>query len=468
MSIYATITALMRWFIKILRWYDVNVTEIRQRFVEYYHRHDFHLLSRSPMLHPSIPMSFVMSAGLVQVETSLARAEEREGDKYVLVQECFRHFDLDKVGTNNIHLSIFEMPGAFVFGPNGKQATIRRMWTLATSVLEIDKEKVWASYFSGGKVLDEPIPCDETTRQAWLDVGLPKERVVGLGPEDNYWIQGGGINRHQSLRKAGPNTELFFDKGIELACGPECKPGCRCGRFIEFSNSLFICREQDRAKGILKPMTEPFAETVIGTERVAMILQKAPSVFDIGGYRPIMGTIESFVHAPNVTEPLITESKRVIADHLKALYILVSDNAPPPGKNGRERIIKLLIRGIVTRKILLAIKSQAFLPSILDPISQTVHKSVQASREDKVRMIKYFTEESKRFLKTIERGRFQLEHFLKENGGKTLSGTQILHLEKRKGLPSLLTAMMLRERGLTFAEIEFENALEKWYHQPHN
>ncbi|MEA3350124.1 MAG: alanine--tRNA ligase-related protein, partial [Chloroflexota bacterium] len=212
---------------------------------------------------PSIPMSFVMSAGLVQVETSLAHAKDRNGDKFVLVQECFRHFDLDRIGSNDIHLSLFEMPGAFVFGPNGKAATIRRMWALATSVLGIDENRIWVSYFKGGRVLNERVPSDEVSRQAWIDTGVPENRIVGLGPNDNYWVQGGGINGMQTTRKAGPNTELFFDRGADFACSPDCKPGCRCGRFIEFSNSLFICREQDQTKGTLQPMAEPFAETVI-------------------------------------------------------------------------------------------------------------------------------------------------------------------------------------------------------------
>jgi alanyl-tRNA synthetase len=413
-------------------------------------------------------MSFVMSAGLVQVETSLAHADDRDGDRFVLVQECFRHFDLDRVGSNDVHLSIFEMPGAFVFGPNGKADTIKRMWTLATSVLGIDKSRLWVSYFKGGKVLQEDLPGDETTRQAWIDTGAPEERIVGLGAEDNYWVQGGGINGRQAPRKAGPNTELFFDRGAELACGPDCKPGCRCGRFIEFSNSLFICREQNRDNGTLRPMAEPFAETVIGAERVAMILQETPTIFDIADYEPIVKAIDDFVYAPNVTEPLITESERVIADHLKALYVLVADGAPAPGKNGRERIIKLLIRGVVTRKILLGIQSQKFPSMVIDCISQAVHRSVQASPEARNRMITYFSDESERFLETIERGRRQLERFLEENDGHTLSGSQILFLEKRKGLPHLLTAMMLQKRGLVFADAEYRDALEVWKKQPHN
>jgi alanyl-tRNA synthetase len=413
-------------------------------------------------------MSFVMSAGLVQVETSLAHAEDRGGDRFVLVQECFRHFDLDRVGSNDFHLSLFEMPGAFVFGPNGKTDTIRRMWELSASVLGIDESQVWISYFKGGEVLNECLPRDEATRQAWIDVGAPEDRIVGLGAQDNYWVQGGGINGRETPRKAGPNTELFYDRGAELACGPGCRPGCRCGRFVEFSNSLFICREQDRGSGNLRPMAEPFAETVIGTERVEMILRESSSVFDTTSYRLILEAIDDFVHAPNVTDPLITESERVIADHLKALYVLVADGAPPPGKNGRERIVKLLIRGVVTRQILLGIHSSRFLSQIIDCISRTTHRSVQSSPKARNRMITYFSNESERFLKTIDRGYRQLECFLKENGRHTLSGSQVLLLEKRKGLPHLLTAMMLREKGLAFAEADYRRALEAWKQQPHN
>lgn len=446
----------------------MNAVEIRRRFVDYYKELGFCLLPRAPMLHPSIPMSFVMSAGLVQVETSLANAEDRDSDQFVLVQECFRHFDLSRVGADDLHLSLFEMPGAFVFSPNGKAATIRRMWTLATSVLGIDESRIWISYFKGGRVLNEYIPSDEATRQAWIKAGASECRIVGLGADDNYWLQGGGIDGMETPRKAGPNTELFYDRGVELACGPDCGPGCRCGRFVEFSNSLFICREQDAPSGSLRPMEEPFAETVIGTERVAMILQKAPSVFDTTSYRPIIETIHGFVQVSELQESLITESERVIADHLKALYVLFADGAPSPGKNGRERIIKLLIRGVVTRQVLLGIQSREFLLATTNRIFKTTRRSVRATPQDMNRMMDCYSRESRRFLKTIERGHCQLEQFLKENAGRTLSGLQIVRLEKKWGLPQILTAAMLREKGIAFAEAEYREALEAWKQQPHN
>jgi len=446
----------------------MNSIEIRRRFVNYYKELGFYLLPRAPMLHPSIPMSFVMSAGLVQIETSLARVEDRPGNQFVLVQECFRHFDLDKVGTDGIHLSLFEMPGAFVFGPNGKTETVRRMWTLATSVLGIDESRIWASYFNGGRVLDDYLPIDEATRQAWIEVGLPENRIVGLGTDDNYWVQGGGIDGMETPRKAGPNTELFYDRGAERACGAGCSPGCGCGRFVEFSNSLFICRELDSQSVSLCPMAEPFAETVIGTERVAMILQGAQSVFQTDSHRPIIDVIHSFVRTSGAPESLVTASERVIADYAKALYFLVADGAPRPGKNGRERIIKLLIRGVTARQIILGIETGEFLPTLMDCISQTVHSTLRATPEDEERLESYFSTESQRFLKTIERGRRQLVRFLKENDGRTLSGLQIVCLEKRWGLPHILTAAALQEKGLAFAEAEYREALEVWKQQSHN
>ncbi len=439
----------------------MNSREIRRRFEDYYEGLGFYPLARAPMLHPSIPMSFVMSAGLVQIETSLTQVAERPSDKFVLVQECFRHFDLDRVGTDGIHLSLFEMPGAFVFSPDGKEETVKRMWTLVTGILGIDESRIWVSYFRGGKVLNDCLADDEETRNTWIKVGVPEHHVIGLGARDNYWVQGGGIEGRESPRKCGSNTELFYDRGVERACGADCRPGCRCGRFVEFSNSLFICRELD-SSGCLHPLADPFAETVIGTERVAMILQGVESVFETDSYQPIIDAIHGFMRTSGLSESLVTVGERVIADYLKALYFLVADGAPPPGKDGRERIIKLLIRGIITRQIVLGIESREFLPILIDCISQGVHSTLRTVPEVKLQLESYYSAEAQRFAKTVHHGRRQLMRLLEENAGHTLSGPQIVWLEKEQGLPHLLTAMMLQEKDLAFAEAGYREALEAW------
>jgi alanyl-tRNA synthetase len=418
------------------------------------------------MLDDSIPMSFVMSAGLVQVEQSLAKARMGNSDKFMLVQDCFRHFDLDKVGTDDFHLSIFEMPGAFKFGPDGKVDTIRRMWHLATSVFGINKSQLWASYFKGDGLLGNELPEDKIVHQTWLDLGLAPCRVIGLGAKDNYWLQGKGFGGGDVVRKSGPNTELFYDRGDDRACGPQCLPGCKCGRFIEFSNSLFISYEVNPECRKFQPLTDPFSETVIGVERVAMILQEKESVFDIDAYRPILDTICEFVDLSDIHSPGIVESERILADHLKALYLLIADDAPPPGKNGRERIIKLLIRRVITQQILLGITSSDFLLAILKCISTVLQSDNKNWIQSRV--IEYFAIERDRFNETLDKGYQQLSKFIENSHDGVLSGAQLVFLEKRMGFPSRLTQKMLREKGLMFPEADYRSALKIWRTQSQN
>lgn len=438
----------------------MNTAEIRRRFVGYYEGLGYRSLPRAPMIDPSIPMSFVMSAGLVQVENSLARSAKREGNQYVLVQNCFRHFDLEKVGTDDIHLSLFEMPGAFVFGPDGKTGTVKRMWALATSILSLKRENIWVTYFRGGTVVGNDMTEDNVTRQAWIDLGIPENRIIGLGTDSNYWIQGKGIEDTSITRKCGPNTELFYDRGLETACNNDCKPGCRCGRFVEFSNSLFICSEISQNNGCIRPLTNPFTETVIGAERVSMIHQKVASVFNIEEFEHIINTIHGLVHIDGLPESCVAPSERVIADHLRGLYYLIADGAPRPGKNGRERIIKILIRRIITRLNILNVDLEKALPILVASISNAT-PNIEPKDQVITLLIEYFLSEYQRFKETISRGQRQLILLLRENDGDTLSGSQIAYLEKKWGFPSLLTRMFLWKQGLIFDEAEYKKQIEQ-------
>ncbi len=425
----------------------MNIMEISQHFVGYYENMGYQLLPSAPMIDPSIPMSFVMSAGLVQVENSLTKAAHREGNQYVLVQNCFRHFDLEKVGTDDIHLSLFDMPGAFVFGPNGKKDTVQRMWKLATEVFNIEKERIWVSYFNGGQVAGSHIKEDMISLQAWIDAGVPEGRITGLGTDNNYWIQGKGIEDASITRKCGPNTELFYDRGADKACSKDCKPSCRCGRFIEFSNSLFICSEIQQSSGHIQPLENPFTETVIGAERVSMILRKSSTVFDIEEFIPVLRTIHSLAHGSNLPGSLVLTSERVIADHLRGLFYLVAGGAPPPGKNGRERIVKMLIRRVITRLIILGVDIEKAMTMLIASTSDSI-TNIENKQQVSNILIEYFFSEFKRFQGTILRGQRQFMQLVRENNGNTLSDQQVLWLEKKWGFPSLLTSF-LQEQGLS-------------------
>ena len=437
---------------------------ISERFIRYYQDLSFKKLPGTSLLNPSIPMTFVMSAGLAEVETAIDQLGSRTPDyDYVMVQNCFRHFDVDRIGKSDLHLSLFQMPGAFSFGHIDRQVTVRRMWEVLTRDLEIDRNRLWASYFAGGQISGNSFDADLDTHLAWREIGLPEERIVGLGVDHNFWKQGGGIDGQETTRKCGPNTELFFDRGPQLSCGTGCRPGCKCGRFVEFANSLFIFAEMDAETNELSLMVKPFTETVIGAERVAMILSDKPTVFDIETVKPLTDYLRS-LHLDQSEELYIDveESKRILVDHLRALVFLTADGAPPPGKGGRSRLMRILIRRVLAQTKVLGIDSAHCLPSLIDRVTDLDGNQHQDLKRGRDALVEYIHTERLAFERTLSRGYRQLDRLLAKNNGRPLSGKELVNLVKQFGIPVSLLRLTLARRGLEFDEHDYGQAIEQW------
>lgn len=438
----------------------MDTHKISDRFLDYYQGLGFELLPSASLLDPAIPMTFVMSAGLVQVESSRERLGHPNSDRYVLCQKCFRHFDLDVIGHSNVHLSLFEMPGAFSFASNEKASTVERMWAVVTRVLGVDPSRLWVTYFGGGSKGGHLFPADDESLEAWRHIGIPDDRIVALGPEDNFWMQGGGIDGHEPCRKCGPNTELFFDRGESLRCGAGCRPGCRCGRWIEFANSLFIFAEIDEATGALRLMEQPFNETVIGTERVAMIVQGRPSIFQIDCMVPLIDTVQSFCNGRGA-DVIGLRAKHVISDYVRALLFLVADGAPPPGKGGRQRIVKLLIRGVLTQQQILGLTDPSVLPDLVDAVLATHGQRYPHLAAGRPRLLAYFDSERARFEKTLQQGYRQLDRLVKLEH-QAPSEEQVLSLVKDFGLPLPLIETRLRQTGHNYPVRDYQHIIDAW------
>ncbi len=429
----------------------MNCSDIRQQFVGFFDQQGFQLLPPAPMLHPSIPMSFVMSAGLVQVETVMSELSLEQGERFTLVQNCFRHFDLETVGTTPVHLSLFEMAAAFMFGTSARELALSNMWRFTTEVLGIDEQRLWVSYFKGGEVAGQLLPEDRQTYEAWLDLGVAADRLVGLGIDDNFWIQSGSLKGQDAqLRKCGANTELFYDRGSQHSCGVECSVSCRCGRFVEFSNTLFIAFQINAEFEEIEAMAVPFVETVVGIERLAMVLQGVDSVFEIKRYRLLMDAMLPFVSS-NLVTSLQYSHLTVIVDHLRALCVLIRDGAPFAGQGGRKRLIRKLIRGIATRQFILGIDADDFLPTMINVISDVFLLAISKKVKQKIQQC--FNEDFKRFSKTVDRGRRQLDRYLEVEG--KLTGKEMVFLEKKLGLPYLLIDWNLNNKNIEIPYQEY-------------
>lgn len=299
----------------------------------------FAVLPPSSLLHESVPMSFVMSAGLIQVENDLDQVIEQTGGRFVFTQPCFRHFDVKQVGLDTTHLSLFHMSAAFHIGSSERETVLPRLWHFLTDILHLDKERLWVTYLD-----DEEFGRDQRTFDCWVSAGVDETRLIGLDQEHCFWRQRSTGQIASDGKKCGPHTEVFVERdGFE--CGEHCvvgNPGaCRCGRFVEVSNSLFI-ENYISDDGSLIAADTVFSECVIGIERLAMVLQKVRDVHHVDRFDKWRKELKPILLQARAKEQ--ETSINLILDHLSAFNKLIADGAPEPGHGGRKYIMKRLVR----------------------------------------------------------------------------------------------------------------------------
>lgn len=441
---------------------ETTLFNIAQFFLDFYKSYGYKVIPGSSLLDPSVPMTFVMSAGLAQVQTSAKLHGGRTENCYALIQNCFRYFDMEHIGKSPIHLSLFQMPGAFTFGPLSKSASIFQIWKLLTKGYGIPTERLWITYFSGDYIADSRFNSDQETYKAWLDVGILENHVVGLNAEHNFWKQSASIVGEAHVPKCGPHTEVFFDLGNHLKCNTYCAPGCNCGRFVEIMNTLFITLHIDDQTSTVRPLDEPFAETVIGLERLAMILQGVSSIFDIDAIHPLIRHIQKFVKTANLSLLDISAHERIIADHIRAIMFLTADDAPPPGKGGRARLMRKLIRETLTSQKLLEITDPAFVSSLVGVALDLYGPYQLKLLPTRGRVFDYVADESERFEHTLKAGYHQIDHILKNRDTMAIAGNEMIKLEKHYGIPfPLLKARFNREK-INFSYQAYQMAYNQW------
>ena len=431
-----------------------------EAFLRYYQRAGYEALPRGSLLDPALPMTFVGSAGLSQIETAIELGEDRANERYVLLQTCFRHFDIEQVGASAAHLSLFDMAGAFAFGEIRREATLRHIWRFLTEEIGLDPSSIWATYFSGGTIDGHQFDADRETRDVWERLGVSPAQLIGVGSEAGFWKQGGGLHGRDRFRKCGPTTELFVDCGTSPGCGASCQPGCRCGRFVEVANILFIYAQIDEETLEMRPLVTPFAETVIGVERVAMVAQRLQSLFDLP---PHAAAIAALRHAaaPEIEPARFEIGARIIADHLRAALFLVADGAPPPGKGGRARIMKVLMRGALTHAKLLGI-APADLSPLLDVFSAAPRRNFPKLERARSQVMAYLRQEQQRFERTLSAGERYLEQLMYQRTPERISGTQAVECVKRHGIPLPLLEAKIAQMRMTLNPREYQEAYHTW------
>ncbi len=423
-------------------------SEIRRRFLEYFEKNDHKILPSSPLVPRNDPTLLFTNAGMVQFKDIFTGEKPRTAPRAVTSQKCMRaggkHNDLENVGRTSRHQTFFEMLGNFSYGDYFKEEAIHFAWDFLVREMELPKDRLWVSVYQE----------DDEAYNIWKDkIGVPVERILRLGEEDNFWAMG-------DTGPCGPCSEIHVDQGDKIGCGrPDCSPACDCDRFLEVWNLVFMQYERDK-KGVMTPLPSPSIDTGMGLERIAAVTQGVTSNYDTDLFQEIISNICDLSDKAYGKNGSSDTSIRVIADHIRALTFLIADGVLPSNEG----------RGYVLRRILRRAARHGKLLGMDDPflyrLSGTVVDEMKEAYPDLIRardhVAAVILNEEERFLHTLDQGLSILNDLMEkltQQGAGTIPGNEVFKLYDTYGFPLDLTQDIAEEKGLTLDEEGFREEM---------
>ena len=391
------------------------------------------------------PTLLLTGAGMVPFKPYFLGKEKPPSTRITTCQRCLRTADIDNVGKTDRHGTFFEMLGNFSFGDYFKREAIHWAWEFTTEHLGLPVDRLWVTIY-----LD-----DDEAFQIWNEeIGVPEDRIVRLGREDNFWEIGVG--------PCGPCSELHLDRGPEYGCGsPDCKPGCDCERYLEFWNLVFIQYHQDEA-GNLIPLEQTGIDTGMGLDRAAAILQGVDSIFETDALRSVMDAVSKLIETDHDESEASEVALRVIADHARSVTFLVSDGVLPSNE-GRGYVLRRLLRRAVRYGRLLGIRD-IFLPQIAQAVMDTMGEAYPELIQRRDYILEVIRTEEERFQATLDQGLKILKDLVEDLKGQNqnrLSGEDAFRLYDTYGFPLELTKEILAEEDMEVDEEEFAQRMDE-------
>ncbi len=377
--------------------------EARKTFIEYFKKHNHNVVRSSSLVPDNDPTLLFTNAGMVQFKRIFTGDEKREYSTAVTSQKCVRaggkHNDLENVGYTARHHTFFEMLGNFSFGEYFKEQAVQFAWDLLINGYGLDQSKLWVSVY-----LD-----DDEAYNLWRDkVGVPEDRIVRLGKEDNFWAMG-------DTGPCGPCSEIHIDRGEEFGCDREdCAVGCECDRYLELWNLVFMQYERDET-GEMKPLPKPSIDTGLGLERIVSVLQDTKTNYETDLFVPIMERVEELCGKKTYETRQTEVAMKVIADHSRSTAFLISDGVLPSNE-GRGYVLRRIIRRAIRYGRNLGLK-KPFLHHTIQKVFDIMGDAYPELRKSSSFIFNVVKNEENQFLETLD------------NGIKLLDDT-ILNLEK--------------------------------------
>ena len=434
--------------------------DVRQQFLDFFKSKGHLIVPSAPIVLKDDPTLMFNNSGMAQFKEFFLGNGTPKSPRIADTQKCLRvsgkHNDLEEVGIDTYHHTMFEMLGNWSFGDYFKKEAINWAWELLTEVYRIDKDILYVTVFEGSK--EENVPFDQEAYDIWKTL-IGEDRILLGNKKDNFWEMG-------DQGPCGPCSEIHVDiRSAEEKAKQDGKELVNADhpQVVEIWNNVFM-EFNRKADGSLEKLPARHVDTGMGFERLCMVLQGVQSNYDTDVFTPIIQHIEKItganytIKAANDDEEKINIAVRVIADHVRAVAFAIADGQLP-SNTGAGYVIRRILRRAIRYGFTFLNTKEAFIYRLVETLAAQMGDSFPEIRTQKNLVTNVIREEETSFLRTLGQGLQLLENVISTEKSDTVSGQKAFELYDTYGFPIDLTALILRERNLNLDEKGFEKAM---------
>src|ERR1035437_4785299 len=393
--------------------------EIRRTFIDFFVQRDHKRLPSASLIPSDYdPSALFTVAGMHPLKPYFLGVEPPPHPRATSCQKTFRTVDIEIIGTTSRHLTFFEMLGNFSFGDYFKHQAARYAWELSVDGFGFRPQDIWITVFAGDDELG--LGPDEDAIEAWLEIGVPRERIVECARSENFWQVG-------PTGPCGPCSELYLDRGLEFGA-PDDLPGGENERFLEYWNLVFMQFDQNPVN-TLTPLPAKNIDTGLGLNRLAAIVQDKPSVFETDQFAPLISLGEELSGRRYGQDYPPDRALRILADHGLGIAFLIADGVVPSNED-RGYVLRRVMRRAIQHDRALELEP-GFLARYAEIVSELMGSEYPELREQHDSVRKWLDSEEEGFGHTLEQGLKRLDELIeraRQAGAEGISAADAFQL----------------------------------------
>ncbi|MGB0981039.1 MAG: alanine--tRNA ligase [Winogradskyella sp.] len=429
--------------------------EIRNKFLNFFEEKKHLVVPSAPMVLKDDPTLMFVNSGMAPFKEYFLGNAQPKKNRIADSQKCLRvsgkHNDLEEVGYDTYHHTLFEMLGNWSFGDYFKKEAIAWAWELLTEIYGIDKNMLYISVFEGSDDADN-LNMDTEAYDIWKQY-ISEDRIIKGNKKDNFWEMG-------EQGPCGPCSEIHVDiRSAEEKAKIDGKTLVNMDHphVVEIWNLVFM-QYNRKANGSLEPLPNKHIDTGMGFERLCMVLQGVQSNYDTDVFTPIIREIETITGKDYGKDEKIDVAIRVISDHVRAVAFSIADGQLP-SNTGAGYVIRRILRRAVRYGFTFLDKKEPFIYRLVDVLNKKMGKAFPELKAQKQLIENVIKEEETSFLRTLDQGLAILDRIVENAKNKEVSGSKVFELKDTYGFPEDLTDLILREKGFTYNKADFDKRL---------